>query len=187
MNLLEQVRADLIRRAPVDGREARSRHQALVALGRLTAPFDRHADPTHITGSAVVVGSDGVLLLRHKRLGIWVQPGGHLEPGETPWAAGRRESEEETGLRFASWPSDPPPLLHVDVHPGGSGHTHLDLRYLLAVEGDPTPRPAAGESQDVRWYGWEEVLSKADPGLAGLLRHLRSAPRSAAGPTVCFG
>lgn len=166
--LLDAVRADVVARVPVDGREARSRHRMLVALGRLERPFDRDADPTHVTGSAVVVGPTGVLLHLHKRLGMWLQPGGHLEPGETPWAAARREAAEETGLTFAPWPATPP-LIHLDVHSGGRGHTHLDLRYLLSVAGDDTPRPPAGESQEVRWFAWADAVQLADPGLAGFL------------------
>ena len=167
-----RIASDVAGRRPVDGREARSRHRMLVALGRLPAPFDRHADPTHVTGSAVVVGPPGVLLHRHKKLGLWLQPGGHLDPGETPWEAARREAEEETGLRFAPW-GGTPPLAHLDVHPGGSGHTHLDLRYVLEVAGDDTPRPPEGESQQVRWFTWDEAIATADPGLAGYLRRAR--------------
>lgn len=168
-----RVAAEVAARRPVDGREACSRHRLLVALGRLPRPFDREADPTHITGSAIVTGPAGVLLHKHKKLGLWLQPGGHLEPGETPWAAARREAEEETGLTFEPWPGDPP-LAHLDVHPGGGGHTHLDLRYRLVVTGDDTPRPPAGESPDVRWFSWAEAIALADPGLAG---YLRAAPR----------
>lgn len=170
---LNAVVASVARLRPVDGREARARHRILVALGRLPRPFDRDADPTHVTGSAVVLGPEGVLLHLHKRLGMWLQPGGHLEPGETPWAAARREAEEETGLQFAGWPVGGPDLAHVDVHPGGRGHIHLDLRYVLHVHGDPTPRPPQGESQAVRWFAWPDAIAVADPGLAGFLRALR--------------
>jgi 8-oxo-dGTP pyrophosphatase MutT (NUDIX family) len=167
-------------RAPVDGREARSRHRILVALSRLPSPLDRHADPTHLTGSALVVGPAGVVLHLHKRLGMWLQPGGHLEAGEAPWEAARREAEEETGLRFARW-AVPPPLAHLDVHAGGGGHVHLDLRYTLTVEGDPTPRPAPGESRQVSWFSWDDAARVADPGLAGYLRSARPGGRSTVG------
>ena len=167
-DLLDLVRAQVAARRPLDGREARSRDRMLVALGRLVRPFDREADPTHVTGSAIVTGPAGVLLHRHKRLGMWLQPGGHLEPGETPWAAARREAEEETGLSFEAWAARPP-LAHLDVHPGGRGHTHLDLRYVLEVSGDDTPRPPAGESQEVRWFSLADAIRIADPGLSGFL------------------
>lgn len=173
---LAQVRAALWDRVPVDGREARARHRALVALGRLPRPFDREADLTHVTGSALVTGQRGVLLHFHKRLGMWLQPGGHLEGREAPWEAARREAHEETGLA-AAWAGvdehGVPPLCHVDVHEGGRGHVHLDLRYHLVVTGSDRPAPRAGESQEVRWFSWDEALAVADPGLAGLLRHAR--------------
>ena len=53
----------------------------------------------------LIIGPRGVVLHRHKRLGLWLQPGGHLEPGETPWEAAARESIEETGLQVY-WPRD---------------------------------------------------------------------------------
>lgn len=174
-NLLARVIASVRARVPVDGREARSRHRMLVALDRLPRPFEQDADPTHVTGSAIVVGPDGVLLHRHKRLGLWLQPGGHMEPGEAPWQTARREAEEETGLRFEPWPPAGPALAHLDVHAGGRGHIHLDLRYILSVDGDPVPRPPEGESQDVRWFAWPGAVEVADPGLAGFLRSLRSS------------
>ena len=144
-----------------------------MALGRLSRPFDQEGDATHVTGSSLILGPRGVVLHRHKRLGLWLQPGGHLEPGEAPWEAAVRESTEETGLQVA-WPrADPgevPPLAHLDVHDGGRGHTHLDLRYVLSVQGTDDPAPPAEESQDVRWFTWPEAISIADPGLVGFLR-----------------
>jgi 8-oxo-dGTP pyrophosphatase MutT (NUDIX family) len=168
------VVASLTGRRPVDGREERSRERTLVALGRLPHPFDQDADPTHVTGSAIVFGPRGVLLHRHKRLGLWLQPGGHLERGETPWDAAIREAQEETGLDLR-WPETRragavPPLAHVDVHEGGRGHTHLDLRYEVCVVGDDDPRPPAAESQAVRWFTWPDAIDVADAGLGGFLR-----------------
>jgi 8-oxo-dGTP pyrophosphatase MutT (NUDIX family) len=125
----------------------------------------------------LIIGRRGVVLHLHKRLGLWLQPGGHLEPGETPWDAAIREAAEETGLQLEWGAFGPgsgeggiPPLAHLDVHDGGRGHTHLDLRYLLGVRGPDEPAPPAGESQDVRWFAWPEALAIADPGLAGFLQ-----------------
>jgi 8-oxo-dGTP pyrophosphatase MutT (NUDIX family) len=155
---------------PVDDRERASVAAFRAALPGLARPFDEDADPTHVTSSAIVVGPAGVLLLRHRRLGIWVQPGGHLEPGEDLAAGALREAAEETGLT----PAHPPGgsrLVHVDVHPGGRGHTHLDLRWLLLAEGEP--RPPADESQEVGWFPWPAAIDRADAGLAGALTGLR--------------
>jgi 8-oxo-dGTP pyrophosphatase MutT (NUDIX family) len=136
---LAVVRAAVATRVAVDERERVSIERVLTELDRLTAPFDEHADAVHVTGSAIVVGERGVILLKHRRLGIWVQPGGHLDEGEWPWEAARREAAEETGLAVELTAGAV--LAHVDVHDGGRGHTHLDLRYLCtAPPVDPTRR-----------------------------------------------
>lgn len=162
------------RAGPVDAREEAAIEAFDAALAGLVSPFDPVADPTHVTSSAIVVSADGggVCLLLHKRLGIWLQPGGHLEPGESLSGGARREAAEETGLELAEPPGGPR-LVHVDVHAGGRGHTHLDLRWLLIGSG--VPAPGSGESPDVGWFGWDDAIGLADPGLSGALRALRSA------------
>jgi len=178
--LKQAVLRSVAERRPIDAREDASRTLVIEHLRTLERPFDRHADPVHVTGSAVVIGPRGVLLHRHKKLKIWLQPGGHIDGDEAPWDAARREAQEETGLRFRAW-RQPPALLHVDVHPGGAGHTHLDLRYSLSVDGCDEPAPGPEESQEVRWFGWDDALSFADPGLGGLLAALRPPASQAAG------
>ncbi|HUG83015.1 MAG TPA: NUDIX domain-containing protein [Euzebya sp.] len=157
---------------PVDQREAASQIEVLAGLRDLPAPFEEAAGPVHITGSALVVGPRGIVLHRHKRLGLWLQPGGHLDAGEWPQDAARREAHEETGLPVRH-PTSGPLLLHVDAHDGGRGHRHLDLRYLL-LSLDVDPSPPQGESPDCRWFSWEEAAVVADPGLRGVLTRTRT-------------
>lgn len=163
------VRAQVVARAPVDDRERESRSRFLELFDGLADPFSESADPVHVTGSAIVVGPRGVVLHRHRRLGLWLQPGGHIDRGEAPWEAARREAAEETGLdvRLVG-----PDLVHLDVHPGPRGHTHLDLRYLVDG-GEADPSPPAGESQEIGWFEWSAAIDLADPGLRGALMALR--------------
>ncbi|HET6817486.1 MAG TPA: NUDIX domain-containing protein [Mycobacteriales bacterium] len=154
-------------RQPIDEREAASLRRIHSELRRLTRPFDEDADPVHVTASAAVTGPRGVLLHRHKRLGIWIQPGGHVEEGESLLGAALRETAEETGLVARPLSGE---LVHVDVHAAPKGHTHLDVRFLLYADGDPCP--PEGESPEVAWFGWAEAADLTDAALAPLLRHL---------------
>jgi 8-oxo-dGTP pyrophosphatase MutT (NUDIX family) len=174
--LVADVRRAVAAHDPGDGREAEARERILTALGELPAPFDLDADPTHITGSAIVVGRRGTVLHMHKRLHRWMQPGGHLDPGEAPWEAALRESQEETGLPLRH-PDIGPRLVHVDVHPAAAGHTHLDLRYLLLAP-DDDPSPPEGESPLARWYSWDEATALADDALRGALEVARREPEA---------
>jgi 8-oxo-dGTP pyrophosphatase MutT (NUDIX family) len=163
----EQISGMVAAHEPADDRERRSRRRILEELDRLHAPCDEDADPVHVTASAIVVSRLGTVLHRHRRLGLWLQPGGHIDPGEAPWEAACREAVEETGLSVRNPPGGPR-LVHVDVHQGAKGHTHLDLRYLVvAPAADPSPPP--GESPDVQWFAWEEAEAIADDALTGAL------------------
>jgi 8-oxo-dGTP pyrophosphatase MutT (NUDIX family) len=158
-------------RVPADDREVDARAQFLAGLERLPFPFSEDADPTHVTASAIVVGSRGTVLHVHRRTGAWLQPGGHVEPGEEPWDAAWRETMEETGLAVRH-PEQGPELVHVDVHDAPRGHLHLDLRYLLLAPADD-PAPAPGESQEVRWFSWDDAEAVADESLRNALLAVR--------------
>jgi len=167
----EHLRAMVDAHRPADARERAAKKRFLAELDRLTAPFDRDADPVHVTASAVVAGPRGTVLHLHRRLGRWLQPGGHVDAGEVPAQAAVRETVEETGLEVTH-PAGGPVLCHLDVHPAG-GHVHLDLRFLL-VAPDATPKPSPRESPEVRWFSWDEAAALADEALAGGLRAART-------------
>jgi 8-oxo-dGTP pyrophosphatase MutT (NUDIX family) len=153
----EEVAAELARYA-----EAFPRDRELVArfrslLGDTSAPLARDQfAPGHLTCSACVLGDGGqrVLLVHHARLGRWLQPGGHVEPGdESPLASARREVHEECGIEVREPVGRAP--IDLDVHEipargAEPGHLHYDLRYAFAVPGAPALRQSE-ESIELRW------------------------------------
>ncbi len=154
----------LARHVPLDAQE-RGHADAIAALlrrgeaGELD-PFARTTfAPGHITASAFLLSADlrSVLLVWHTTLRRWLQPGGHVEPGDPDVvAAALREVEEETALRGCTPLGDG--LFDVDVHaiPPRTGkrvepgHEHFDLRIALVVPEDATAVAGDGVSE-VRW------------------------------------
>jgi 8-oxo-dGTP pyrophosphatase MutT (NUDIX family) len=121
--------------------------------------------PLHFTASALVLDPDSarVLLRWHQRIGMWLQVGGHGDPGEgDPLAIALREAREETGLEdLRPWPDDA--LRHVAVCqvPPGNGepaHEHADLRYLIATRTPEAVRPE-NPSAPLRWLTIDEARS----------------------------
>ena len=139
----------------------------LEALRALTkAPEDAtrrdHWDPGHFTASAFVVSPDhsALLLINHRKLKRWLQPGGHIEPtDETLEAAARREVAEETGVYAMATVGAG--LLDVDVHEipahcDAPAHLHHDLRMAFIAE----TWELTGDEQEVagvQWFSWQSL------------------------------
>ena len=177
-DLLQQLRNHL----PADEREEADRRRFVAFVARHPEPFDRGLREGHLTASAIVVSPDGgrVLLVRHRKLQRWLQPGGHAEPGERAGEeVALREAREETGILALQLHPMAPRPLDLDVHrfPARGQdpeHDHLDLRYLVVAAETRVARHT-GETDDVRWFGWDEL-----DGLdldAGLRRALSKARR----------
>lgn len=169
MTSFAALRAQLALISPVNERERVSIVRTIDRLDWSDDPFDERANIEHLTASAFVVSSRGVILHLHRRMGIWVQPGGHVDAKETPEQAALRETLEETGL--VAHHCTPADLFHVDVHQGPQGHVHCDLRYLVLA--DPLdPAPPLDESPEVFWFDFSAAQERCEPALRPALAKL---------------
>ena len=109
--------------------------------------------PLHFTGSALIVHPESrrVLLRWHQRQRMWLQVGGHGDPGESdPLRIALREAREESGLAdLVPWPE--PAIQHAvvcSVAPGKGepAHEHADLRCFLATADPAGTRPESPDA-----------------------------------------
>lgn len=127
-------------------------------------PYARSTLPGHITGSAFVVDVQRrcALLIHHAALGIWVQPGGHVDPRESPMLAALRELLEETGVTGKLLLKR---IFDIDIHAipenprkGEPGHYHIDVRYLVAANSSDA---VTVSEQECHGYDWPTLESLA--------------------------
>ncbi|MFE0103916.1 NUDIX hydrolase [Streptomyces sp. NPDC059009] len=124
----------------------------------------------HVTASALVIDPvrGRVLLTLHKKLQMWLQMGGHCEPGDpTLAAAALREATEESGVAgLTLLPGGP---VRLDRHPiPGPCTQHLDVQYAaLAPAG--AEAEISDESLDLRWFAYDEVAGVADESVVRLV------------------
>ena len=172
----------LRRHAPADEAEARHRDAILALVENEPACFERTTwVPGHVTGSAFIVRTDArqVLLHHHRRLGAWLQMGGHDDGEHDPAATALREGAEESGLPDLGFLR--PGILDLDVHaiparPGQPAHLHHDVRYALVTRRPEAIRRDANESLDLRWFSFEDAERlMAEPGATRALRRVTEA------------
>ncbi len=126
--------------------------------------FDRKLWPGHVSASAWVVSParDRVLMLHHKKLDMWLQPGGHADGDPDVLNVVLKETSEETGLPPEELRLVDDEIFDVDVHTVHASafdprHLHFDIRFLVEAD-DRHAVPGNDESHEVRWIPLDQVL-----------------------------
>jgi len=178
----EELIRELDRYAAGDPAEA----EALARMRRFVSspgdPFSRDNPEGHVTGSAVVARPDGsaFLLVHHRKLERWLQPGGHAEKTDVSvFDTALREAREETGVSDFQTPIGRE-ILDVDVHAiparrRDPAHSHFDVRYLLTSSAPHEPSRAEDPARPMLWLPLESALQAGvDASFARALRKARA-------------
>jgi 8-oxo-dGTP pyrophosphatase MutT (NUDIX family) len=150
--------------------------------------FERSCAPGHVTASAWILSPDGrrFLLTHHRKLGKWLQLGGHADGEAETHVVAMREAFEESGIKdFGLLATDDELVpLDVDVHviparPGEPEHKHYDVRWLLVAQAEQLTRNET-ESNELRWvpmaeleaFCQEESLRRMGEKVRAILAHM---------------
>ena len=117
--------------------------------------FERTLQIGHVTGSAWLVNAAGthVLLTHHRKLGKWLQLGGHADGESDLWRVALREVWEESVLKTVSpvfeniFDLD---IHHIPRHGCEAEHLHYDVRFAMQAT-DSTQYVVSAESHDLSW------------------------------------
>lgn len=123
----------------------------------------------HFTATTFVVHQGKVLLHFHKKLGLWLPAGGHIERDELPEVAAVREVLEETGLTVQLYRPDPSysfadssqhlhrpqHLLLENINPF---HQHIDFIYYAKTEA-----ANLAQATGFQWFTPAELLQTTSP------------------------
>jgi 8-oxo-dGTP diphosphatase len=121
--------------------------------------------------------SRSIFLVHHKKAGIWLPPGGHIEEGETPSEATIRECREELGIpaRFIS----PRPVFLSSVVTRNTNDPHRDIAFWFLLSGSRNDHvmPDMGEFNEAKWFSLEDPLpSQIEENMLRFVEKIMHAP-----------
>jgi 8-oxo-dGTP pyrophosphatase MutT (NUDIX family) len=168
--LCDELIASLLRYRAHAKAEQRTQTDRIIDFIRsCDAPWRRSMLQGHLTASAWIVdaASENALLVHHKKLDKWLQPGGHIDDEDASFLdAALREAREETGLASVVplWKDAPTALFDVDVHAipergAEPVHYHYDLRFCFVADRSDDVVASANESNDAQWFSLPAISS----------------------------
>jgi 8-oxo-dGTP pyrophosphatase MutT (NUDIX family) len=170
MTLAQQARTALTSWHTDDVEQQSLRDEYIAHIDSFDDAMFRTCVPGHLTASTLIVdhSRERVLLTLHRKVGMWLQMGGHCEAGDTSLqAAAAREAREESGIAELIM-SDAP--IRLDRHRVGchGGSWHLDVQYVAIAPPDAR-ESISDESLDLAWFGVDELPDLTDDALRALV------------------
>lgn len=120
----------------------------------------------HFTATTIIINKDKALLHLHKKLGIWIPVGGHIDRDELPQETAIREAKEESGLVITLYnPDKQIPMgtvkqlfrpMHILLEDINQFHQHIDFIYYAYSEIDIL-QPEASETTELKWFTATEI------------------------------
>ncbi len=135
--------------------------------------FSRSCIEGHLTASALVINSQTkmVLLHNHRKLNMWLQFGGHADGDNDMAFVALKEAREETGLSDLKFliKDEQTEILPIDIDlqtipemEETPEHFHLDFRFILLTNATEIPKPNEEESQDLKFFSFQEIEAMGD-------------------------
>jgi len=160
-----EIRRLVAQLMPADAAEQEHRRQTLAWLDSTSDIFRRVKPGTpspHLVSYFLVIDHDqgNVLLVDHRKAGLWLPTGGHVEPGEHPVATVIREAREELGIEadFSPEAGQEPMFLSVtETASHTDRHTDVSLWFVLSRSMSRPLHPDWREFREARWWTRAEI------------------------------
>jgi len=133
----------------------------------------------HFVVVGYIINDKNVLLVHHRKLGLWLPVGGHIEANETPEDALKREAKEEADIEIeiagsrdeAGDVKGTVEVLtnpdHIQLEDIDARHQHIDLAYFARTRSSSV-KLKADEHHEIRWFSEKELDS---PDITANVRH----------------
>ena len=140
--------------------------------------FKRELLIGHMTASAFILNQEQThfLLMHHKKLNKWLQPGGHCDGNTNVLEVALKEAREESGIAHLAPLTDD--IFDIDIHEipeykGIPAHLHYDIRFLLTTV-DTDQFVQNEESHELRWFSFDEPLPTTEESVLRMIRKLQA-------------
>ncbi len=174
MCLRDRIAALIGGLSPVDAQEAADQQRALdwIASGaplfRTRAPA---TPPMHLVSYFPVLDGAHILLVDHRKAGLWLPPGGHVDPKEHPADTVARECIEELGMPAQFLQPAPQFLTITRTRSEPGGHWDVSLWYTLQGDRHAVLNHDTGEFHGIRWFAVDQApRDRVEPNLHRFLR-----------------